>query len=135
MHGTRVVILTHVHCILHKFVFIIFEGVTAKKTTQNFYRREVTAQLNSDQFRLCETITESRRLIRVFSGAGCKRSWQTKISQTCGVVIDEKDHLPTVIWRKGENFVDKMFEFVQKCHSTQLKQQVLKAMNLLKQQH
>ena len=120
MHGRVFVILTHVHCIIHKFVFIIFEDVTAKKTPQKFYRREVTAQLNSDQCRLCETITESRRLIRVFSGAGCKRSWRTKISQTCGVVIDVNDYLPTVICRKCRNFVDKMFEFVQKCHSTQL---------------
>ena len=56
---TRVVILTHVHCILHKFVFIIFEGVTAKKTPQKFYRREVTAQTNVDYVKPSQKVVVS----------------------------------------------------------------------------
>ncbi len=76
-------------------------------------------QLNSDHCRLCETKTETRRLVRIFSTAGSKKDWQTKVSTTCGIMIAEEDYLPKVICRKCGIFVEKMFEFIQKCKSSQ----------------
>jgi hypothetical protein len=43
-----------------------------------------------------------------------------KISTTCGVIIAEEDYLPKVICRKCGIFVEKMFEFIQTCKSSQV---------------
>ena len=82
------------------------------------YRGEDTN--HSEHCRLCETKTETRRLVRIFSAAGSKKDWQTKISTTCGVIIAEEDYLPKVICHKCGIFVEKMFEFIQTCKSSQV---------------
>ena len=88
---------------------------------QKIYRREDTIHESySDHCRLCETRTESRRLVRIFSATGSKKDWQTKISKTCGVMIAEEDYLPKVICRKCGIFIEKMFEFIQTCKTTQV---------------
>lgn len=97
---------------------IIFEDVSTKKTPQKVYRREA-AELYSDYCRLCDTSTENRRLVRIFSAAGNKKGLQTKIFKTCGVMIKEEDYLPKVICRKCGIFVDKMFEFIETCKTSQ----------------
>jgi hypothetical protein len=73
-----------------------------QKTPQKIYLREDTN--HSEHCRLCETKTETRRHVRIFSAAGSKKDWQTKISTTCGVIIAEEDYLQKVIYRKCGNF-------------------------------
>lgn len=65
-------------------------------------------------------MTEHRHLVRIFSALGKEKGWQEKVLQTCGIIVDEQDYLPKVICRKCVNYVNKMWEFRQKCQAAQM---------------
>ena len=69
--------------------------------------------------RLCGGLNNTRHLSNVISGSGKQKNLAKKVSESCGIFIDEADSLPKTLCRKCLTFVESVCEFKQRCQRTQ----------------
>ena len=89
-------------------------------TPKLVYARLNNKKGNGSCCRLCNSETEARHLLKIYSKSGVHKALQRKVSRTCGIDLSQNDGLPETICRKCENFVEKMWTFRQVCQKIQL---------------
>ena len=65
--------------------------------------------------RLCGGLNNTRHLSNVIYASGKQKNLAKKVSESCGILIDEADSLPKTLSRKCLTFVESVCEFKERC--------------------